>query len=269
MKAIVYAVLLGCALTIGACHRPASNRTKGELPEAADWQTKRGTGVDFVANGNAPTWSLDVDFAKQIRFQEGDGPLLVFPMPKPQRIGSTTGVLLDARTPPATAINRRSAKAYGNRLRVVIEPTVTQDALTKRDYAYTVRVETAGRRYAGWGAFIKGSDRLNGVWTLESFRGQRFHTGQFSDNQPPTLTIDLNAKKLRGSTGYSPLRGSITAEGDHLRIEPEAAKRRNTPSPFETDFLTALRKSSLFRIGKDRLTLLADGQYVMTWRKVK
>lgn len=269
MKAIVYAGILSVVLATGACHRPATSRAKVELPEAADWQSKRGTGVDFVANGNAPAWSLDVDFAKQIRFQDGTGPLLVFPMPKPQRIGATTGVLLDARIAPATVTNRRSRPDRGSRLRVIIEPTVTQDAVTKRDYAYTVRVETAGRRYVGWGAFIKGSDRLNGIWTLESFRGQRFHTGQFADNRPPTLTIDLNAKKLRGSTGYSPLKGSITAEGDHLSIEPEAAKRRNTPSPFETDFLTALRKSSLFRIGKDRLTLLADGQYVMTWRKVK
>ena len=269
MKAIVYAGILSVILAGSACHRPATSRTKSELPETADWQTKRGTGVDFVANGNAPAWSLDVDFAKQIRFQDASGPLLLAPMPKPQRIGTTTGVLLDARVAPTTTPARRSRPDRGSRLRVVIEPTVTQDPATKRDYAYTVRVETAGRRYVGWGAFIKGSDRLNGVWTLESFRGQRFHTGQFTDNRPPTLTIDLAAGKLRGSTGYTPLKGSITAEGDHVSIVPEAAKRRNTPSPFEVDFLTALGKASLFRIGKDRLTLLADGQYVMTWRKAK
>ncbi|MBC8151690.1 MAG: META domain-containing protein, partial [Bacteroidetes bacterium] len=154
------------------------------------------------------------------------------------------------------------------RLRVPIEPTVTRDNVLKRDYAYTVRVESGGRRYVGWGAFIKGSERLNGVWTLESFRGQRLHAGQFADKKTPTLDIDLKAKKLRGSTGYNILRGDVTAEGDHLQLLPDAAKRRTCPTSFEADFLTALRKASLFRIGKDRLTLLADGQYVMTWRKM-
>src|SRR5205823_1021895 len=103
---------------------------------------------------------------------------------------------------------------------------------------------------------------------LESFRGQRLHAGQFADNKPPTLDIDLNAKKLRGSTGYNPIKGDITAEGDHIQLVAEAAKRRTCPTSFEADLVAALRKASLFRIGKDRLTLLADGQYVMTWRKV-
>ncbi len=268
---MIYAGVLGCLLTIGACHRSTtSRRTKVDLPETADWQAKRGEGIDFVANGNAPAWSLDIDFAKQIRFQEGTGVLLLAPMPKPQRIGSTTGVLLDARTGAATtASTNRRRPARGERLRVAIEPVVTQDAVTKRDYAYTVRVEAGSKRYVGWGSFIKGSDRLNGVWTLESFQGQRFHAGQFANNQTPTLEIDLNAKKLRGSTGYNALKGDITAEGDHLKVLPEAAKHRTCPTSFEADFLAALRKASLFRIGKDRLTLLSEGQYMMTWRKTK
>lgn len=270
MKTVVYFTLSFVLLT-GGCHRANSGqRTRVALPEAADWRTKRDAGIDFVGNGNAPAWSLDIDFDKQIRFQDATGPLLTVPMPKPQRIGSTMGVLLDARLTgsPVPPTKRRLRTTRPERLRVTIEPIVTRDEVQKRDYAYTVRVESAGRRYVGWGAFIKGSDRLNGVWTLESFRGQRLHGGQFADNQPPQLTIDLTSNKLRGSTGFNPLKGDITAEGDHIQLRPDAAKRRACPTSFEADLLAALRKASLFRIGKDRLTLLADGQYVMTWRKV-
>lgn len=270
MKTVFYASVAILLFAVGGCHRANhGQRSKASLPEVVDWRTKRDAGVDFVGNGNAPAWSLDIDFDKQIRFQEASGALLTAPMPKAQRIGATTGVLLDAHTatPPANG-NRRTRAFKPDRLRVTIEPTVTRDNVLKRDYAYTVRVESAGRRYVGWGAFIKGSERLNGHWTLESFRGQRLHPGQFADKQPPKLDIDLSAKKLRGSTGFNALKGDITAEGDHVQLLPEAAKRRTCPTSFEADFLTALRKSSLFRIGKDRLTLLVDGQYVMTWRKV-
>lgn len=270
MKTLVYVNVAMLLLTASGCHRTHSGpRTKANLPEAADWRSKRDAGVDFVGNGNAPAWSLDVDFDKQIRFQEVNNTLVTAPMPKPQRIGATTGVLLDARpvTTPTRSASRRARAVKPGRLRVTIEPVVTRDDVLRRDYAYTVRVESDGRRYVGWGAFIKGSERLNGVWTLETFRGQRLHAGQFADKKPPKLDIDLKAERLRGSTGFNALKGNVTAEGDHLQLRPDAAKRRTCPTSFEGDFLAALRKASLFRIGKDRLTLLADGQYVMTWRR--
>ncbi|MBC8153915.1 MAG: hypothetical protein H7Z72_13480, partial [Bacteroidetes bacterium] len=188
-KTLVYINVVSLMLTVSGCHRGNQGHIKANLPEAADWRTKRDEGIDFVGNGNAPAWSLDIDFAKQIRFQEATGVLLTVPIPKPQRIGSTAGVLLDARpaADPTTSARRRTRAVKPDRLRVTIEPTVTRDNVLKRDYAYTVRVESGGRRYVGWGAFIKGSERLNGTWTLESFRGQRLHAGQFADKKTPTL----------------------------------------------------------------------------------
>lgn len=271
-------------LALAACHRVANNpmfsgkSSKNKLFETTDWADKRRQGIDFVAIGTGPAattagnWRLDIDFSKQMLFQTLNGPELLLPMPKPQPTGKGLGVLLDSRSAPMYASTTRRgtsnrSSTTRNRLIVNIEPISCRDPLTNRDYAYTVRVDANGKRYVGCGAFIKGSDRLNGEWLLETFKGQRLRPDQFGDKELPFIEIDLGEGKLTGSTGWNKLKGDIKAEGDHLTIDPKTTTKRSSPGTFEVQFLDALRQSSLFRIGKDRLTLLVNGQYVMTLRK--
>nr|WP_232326060.1 META domain-containing protein [Spirosoma montaniterrae] len=103
------------------------------------------------------------------------------------------------------------------------------------------------------------------MWTLETFRGQRLRPEQFGDKMLPTLEFDLKTGKLTGSTGWSKLKGDIRANADQLTIDPKTNPR--PANPFETSFVDALRQVSLFRVSQNRLTLLVDGQYVMTLRR--
>lgn len=262
-------VLVGCNRSALPTAKTAESKKSNSaiLPEAAQWQVKRQTGIDFVAAGITPAeWSMDIDFSKQILFKPQSGSVLMAEMPKPQPIGKRSGVLLDARTGPslvATA-SRKSYAARPSRMKVFIEPSATRDNLTGRTYAYTVRVEAAGRRYLGYGSFIKGSDRLDGTWTLETFKGQRLRAGQFPGHELPQLMIDLNDNTMEGTTGCNKIKGEIIAEGDHVQFTVKNTTNKKCSSSFEETFLEALQQSTLFRIGKDRLTLLANGQYVMT-----
>ncbi|MEZ0538051.1 META domain-containing protein [Fibrella arboris] len=284
MKQVVLAGLLSAwALSFTSCQRAgqpvstASTRPKvAALPESEIWRNKRQAGIDFVAAGTAPAdWSMDIDFSKQITFKPSSGTTLVASMPKPKPIGAnSTGVLLDVgprsvRNEAGALIASTSKKTYASRaggVKVYIEPVVTRDNLTGRTYAYTVRVETGGRRYVGHGAFIKGSDRLNGTWTLETIHGQRVRAGQFPSHELPQITISLSDNALEGTTGCNKLKGDIQADGDHVQFVVRTTTSKKCANPFEEEYLTALGQASLFRIGKDRLTLLANGQYVMTFR---
>jgi heat shock protein HslJ len=238
------------------------------LPESAQWRTKRQQGIDFVAGGITPAdWTMDIDFSKQILFKPLSGSTLVAAMPKPQPIGKNSGVLLDTRTGTglvASTTRRRTYATPASRLKVFIEPIITRDNLTGRMYAYTVRVENAGRRYVGYGSFIRGSDRLDGVWTLETFKGQRLRPTQFPNNQLPELTIAVGENKVEGTTGCNKLKGEIVADGDHVQFTVKNTTNRKCTNSFEETYLEALQTSTLFRIGKNRLTLIANGQYVMT-----
>jgi heat shock protein HslJ len=265
------------AVLLGSCNRAAhpfthSTAIKAKstlLPESSVWIEKRKAGIDFVAAGITPAeWSMDVDFSKQIIFKPLSGSTLIADMPKPQPSGRNSGVLLDARvgTGLIAASNKKNYAPKISRIKVFIEPTVTRDNLTGRLYAYTVRVETNGRKYVGYGAFIKGSDRLNGTWELETFKGQRVRPGQFPNHALPELVINLADNQVEGSTGCNKLKGEVSAEGDHVKFVVKTTTSKKCANPFEEDYLTALSQATLFRIGKDRLTLLIDGQYVMTMK---
>ena len=264
-------------LVLGSCERAAHPLTHSTvrkskaalLPESAVWIEKRKAGIDFVASGITPAeWSLDVDFSKQIIFKPLSGSTLIANMPRPQPSGKGGGVLLDARvgTGLVAASNKKNYAPRTSRIKVFIEPAVTRDNLTGRLYAYTVRVETSGRKYAGYGAFIKGSDRLNGTWALETFKGQRVRAGQFPNNALPELTIKLEDNLVEGSTGCNKLKGEVSAEGDHVKFVVKTTTTKKCTNSFEDDYLAALTQATLFRIGKDRLTLLVDGQYVLTMK---
>ncbi len=287
-QAVLWGLLSAWTLTFSSCQRSAQPTSTGNksasvrsalrvapLPESEMWRGKRQLGIDFVAAGITPAdWEMDIDFSKQIIFKPSSGSTLIAAMPKPQPISSGSGVLLDVgprsvRTEAGGLVASSGKRAYSSRaggVKVYIEPVISRDNLTGRTYAYTVRVETGGRRYVGHGAFIKGSDRLNGTWTLETLHGQRVRAGQFPNNELPRLTINLADNSLTGTTGCNKIKGDIQADGDHVQFLIRSTTSKKCTSPFEDSYLTGLTQSSLFRIGKDRLTLLANGQYVMTFR---
>lgn len=284
MKQVVLLGLLSAwALSTSSCQRAsrpipvASTRSKvAALPESEMWRGKRQLGIDFVAAGVTPAdWSMDIDFSKEIIFKPLSGSTLVAAMPKPRPTGSiSSGVLLDVgarsvRNEAGVLVASATKKTYPARmsgLKVYIEPVVARDNLTGRTYAYTVRVETGGRKFVGYGAFIKGSDRLNGTWVLETLRGQRVRAGQFPSHELPQITINLADNRLEGTTGCNKINGDVQADGDHVQFTIRNTTSKKCANSFEDEYLASLGRASLFQIGKDRLTLLADGQYVLTFR---
>ena len=238
---------------------------------ATDFSSKRRQGIDFTAQGPTPAWSLDIDFTKAIRFQVQNGPLLTAAVPKSQREPGGNGILFDAQlnAEQSRPANRSvSARQGKGRLKVIISPVVCRNKQTGQAYAYAVTIETNGQRYSGCGTFLNGIARLNSQWILETYRGQRLHAEQFVNRQLPLLDINLKEKKLQGFTGCNTMQGQIKAVGDNVRFETISTTRRACPYNFESGFLTALQSVTLYRISNNRLTLLADGKYVMTFRKV-
>ncbi|MFC5409772.1 META domain-containing protein [Larkinella bovis] len=270
--------LIGWLVLADGCRKtPVGSNRSAELGEssATDSGTKRRLGIDFTAQGTAPGWQLDIDFAKVIRFQAPNGLLLTAAVPKSQRAPGENGILFDAplmAEPPGTENrpNRRTVSApprREGRLKVIISPVACRDSRTGNVLAYGVTVESNGQRYSGCGSFLNGMARLNSQWVLETYRGQRLHAEQFVNRQMPTLDIDLKASRLQGFTGCNMMQGQVKADGDNLRFESLSTTKRACPYNFETGFLAALQSVTLYRISNNRLTLLADGKYVMTFRK--
>ncbi|GAB3906694.1 hypothetical protein GCM10028803_39450 [Larkinella knui] len=269
--------LIGIFVLADGCRKtPVGNTQSPEMGDitASDFGTKRKLGIDFTAHSSSPAWTLDIDFTKAIRFQTPNGPLLTAAVPKSQRDPRGNGILFDAQlmAEPTGSSRRPSGRAgtasqRDGRLKVIISPVVCRDNRSGQAYAYGVTIETNGQRYSGCGTFLNGVGRLNSQWVLETYRGQRLHAEQFVNRQIPSLNINLKERKLQGFTGCNTLQGQVQAEGDNVRFETVATTRRACPYNFESGFLSALQSVTLYRISNNRLTLLADGKYVMTFRK--
>jgi heat shock protein HslJ len=275
MKKLAQLIYLSSFLMLAdGCRKPPSEDSKrtGKVDiSAVDAGSKRRLGIDFTAQGATPNWTLDIDFAKTIRFQTQNGPLLTSAVPKSQRDPSGNGIVFDAPLiADVTGSASRSAATTRRegRLKVVISPVVCWDNRTSQTYAYGVTIETNGQRYSGCGTFLNGMSRLNSQWVLETYRGQRLHAEQFVNRQIPTLDINLKENRLQGFTGCNTLNGQVKADGDNVRFEALSTTRRACPYNFESGFLTALQSVTLYRISNNRLTLLADGKYVMSFRKM-
>gem|GEM_PF-7035836 len=259
-QTLAWVSLLVLVMLEAGCHKSSrmsrsASRTSDDYSEA-DWTTKRRRGIDFTAFGSEPSWTLDMDFSEDLRLKQPDGSVLVAPVPRPERSGRGSGVMFitQAKTRP---------------VRVTIDPVIGRDKITGKEYAYSVRIEAGDKRYTGYGTFLRGITRLEDTWVLETFRGQRIRAEQFTRNQLPYISIDLKDNRISGFSGCNELRGKVKAENDELQIEAAPATRRACSGSFEANFLKALRSATLYRIGKNRLTLYANGQYVMSLRKAE
>ncbi len=244
-------------LAVGCRRKSVPARTVKSPQTAATatsaWEEKRRQGIDFTALGGQPSWTLDVDFSKNISFKPAGGSAWATPLPEPKAYGRSGGVLLDAKT-------------GSGRLRITIQPAVCKDE-SGREYAYAVVVEANKKRYTGCGAFLRAENRLNETWVLESFKGQRLRPELFAERRLPYLEINVRDSRLAGYAGCNQIRGKIQTEADQVQFDPVPATRKACASKFENDFLSALRSATLYRVGKNRLTLLSHGQYLMTFRK--
>jgi heat shock protein HslJ/uncharacterized membrane protein len=271
--------LIGIFILADGCRRSSISNTKpadSDEITATDFGSKRRQGIDFTAQGTTPAWTLDIDFTKVIRFQTQNGPLLTAAVPKSQRDPRGNGILFDAPliADQTGSGNRPSSRTVSTnrrdgRLKIVISPVVCRNNQTGQTYAYGVTIEANGQRYSGCGTFLNGVARLNSQWVLETYRGQRLHAEQFVNRQMPLLDINLKEKRLQGFTGCNTMQGQVQADGDNVRFETISTTHRACPYNFESGFLSTLQSVSLYRISNNRLTLLADGKYVMTFRKNK
>ncbi|GAA4466073.1 hypothetical protein GCM10023189_47670 [Nibrella saemangeumensis] len=258
MKTRTVFYLLCLLVLAGSCRREnvpdrAKTTKTTSSTSTSVWEEKRKQGVDFTAFGGTPAWSLDVDFAKNIRLKAQGNNVLTTSLPEPKPYGKNGGVLLDTKTGTG-------------RLRVTIEPAVCKDD-NGREYAYSVVVEANKKRYTGCGAFLRAESRLNDTWVLESFKGQRLRPELFSERRLPYLAINVKDSRLEGYAGCNQIGGKVQTDADQVQFEPVTSTRKACASKFESDFLNALRSATLYRVGKNRLTLLSNGQYVMTFRK--
>ena len=101
-------------------------------------------------------------------------------------------------------------------------------------------------------------------WKLVELEGAPVDVG--TDEQPPSLALDLEESHVTGSGGVNRLTGSFALNEDELRFGPLATTRMagsEDAMQREQAFLDALGRVTSYELEGRTLTLLADDEAVV------
>ena len=213
------------------------------------WDALRRRGVDFLATGSEPFWSLELASQGQMRFRTvAAGDSLLLPLP----------AFDQAQDAP---VLRYRALAGAGELTVTIAQRACPNNMSGEvlPYTVTVRVRTSAqpnnREFAGCGRYL-GDSRLHDLWALESIDGQAVAAAQFGQKKP-YLELNLTTGQVLGFGGCNGLGGSLTPERAGVRFGTLRGTMLACPAlPFEHKFRGALSEQSFsYQIENRRLTL--------------
>jgi heat shock protein HslJ len=208
-----------------------------EVNNDARWDSFRNKGIDFVATGNEPFWSIEVDFEGKIKFTSLSQPeLFEVPMPKPEY-------------PAGGTIVRYFSKTEAGMIDVVIQqmPCVDNMSGVESPAFVTIKVKVGENHIInseGCGRFL-GDARLNGNWKLKRIGEKNLDEKKFSQGLP-NMEIDLNQGKLWGTGGCNKYSSSFEVGNGHLAVgQLMATKMACDMLGIETEFLQILSGQQL------------------------
>ncbi|SDY58462.1 META domain-containing protein [Hymenobacter psychrophilus] len=267
------ALLIALSLLATACAPARPERTPPTAAEPASrgpvgavktepagrWDALRRRGVDFVATGTEPFWSLELT-PGQMRFRTVAGAdSLLLPLPAPSQ----------AQDAP---VLRYRAKTAAEELIITIAQRPCQNAMSGEmlPYTVTVQAQTAAqptvRSFAGCGRYL-GDYRLHDLWALESMDGQAVVAAQFGQKKP-YLELNLTTEQVLGFSGCNGLGGSLTPERAGLRFGTLRGTMMACPAlAFEQKFLKALSGQSFTHQIENRRLTLKNRTSTLVFRK--
>ena len=255
-------LLIGLLLATAACRRPSTQLRQTLTPvtvdpELADFSRQLKAGVDVVATGNDPAWSLTINPTKNT---------LLFKTPA----GDSVNTAAPERIIDANGGFQYTTDVASGRLTAIFRPDSCVDALSRQRYDYHVDVTVRGKSYAGCGVSLRSVALLQDIWVLTELKGKPIVAGK-TTREHPRLEISLTENRVTGTTGCNRLNGRFRADTRYVQFGPLATTKMaclDQSGTTESDFLTAIEKPLTYQVGIGTLTLLRDNVPVLVFKKV-
>lgn len=220
---------------------------KGEPEKNKYLTSQKAAGVDFVANGNEPSWSIEIDFEQNLTLRTMDIDSLAASIKRIAYEGSSTILF---------------APLENDTLKIRLSPTGCMNDMSGAYSDYAVEINSKELNGRGCGDFINPLYKLTGRWTLASLGEEVAKETDFA-NGLPNLQFNVIEKKVSGSTGCNRLTGSFKSDEEGLlRFLPLATTRMFCEGKGESKFLNALQQVDHYKMEGDQL-LLTKGEAVV------
>ena len=167
-------------------------------------------GIDFIASGNEPFWSLEIDFDTLMRFKMPVGYEIKTPAVKGLKA-------MDANVIRYQASNDKST------LTVQIQKLDCLNDMSGVKLPYTVTISTKNNtdknevNYKGCGQYLA-DYRLHDIWALDNINDNKIIAADFI-NGFPRIEFNLTERKVFGSYGCLNYNGDIEVKGDKIYFE--------------------------------------------------
>ena len=205
------------------------NNQKTSIPKLSESMVqKQLNGVDFYAKGNQlSSWTLEIDFEKNIRFISIDGTQMISSAVKPQDLTEKKGI-------------RFTSKATNGEINIFIYDESCNDDLSGELFKKKVEVTVNNSLYRGCGSYLY-NPALHGKWILQKINNLPISEADFA-NEPPMLELDLNRNHVSGKEGCTNFKANIDVLGSKIKFSPLAIssskcseKRENLLIPIISD----------------------------------
>ena len=218
-------------------------------------------GIDFLASGNVPFWSLEIDFDTLMRFKMPGG----YEIKTPAVEGLKA---IDANVIRYQATNEQ------NTLTVQIQKLECINDMSGAKLPYTVTISTKNNTdkneviYKGCGQYLA-DYRLHDIWILDSINDKKITAANFI-NGFPRIEFNLTAGKVFGSSGCLNYNGNIEVKGDKVYFEKlltsgKACKHLN----IETDYLEKIsNKIIYYQIKQGKLYMQVSKDVLFIYKKI-
>jgi heat shock protein HslJ len=180
--------------------------------------------------------------------------------------------------PAATAVKAMDANVRNyktsnseSELTILISQSICINEMSGIESKYSVVINYKSKQESmdlkGCGDFIT-DYRLYDIWVLESLNGNKITKTDFS-REFPNLEINTNTNTFMGFAGCNSMNGKLFFEKGLLRFTDIATTRMMCePTNKEADFLLALKRSTAYEIGNNRLTLSNPDGETLVFKKV-
>ncbi len=241
--------------------QPTSNQTREEAGPLTLMQKKLAQGFDFYAVGNEPSWSLDIDFDKGMRFKS---------LTPATELNTPPGS--EAKAQDADVTRYFAETGAGTLIATVLRGECV-DTMSGESFPFRVRVEvkrTVDKDYIpfeGCGRTVVDS-RLNDIWVLTRLGDQILKTEDFAKGLP-VIEFHLADSQVAGHSGCNRLSGSFQTKGDKITIGQLATTRMAcSDMAFEHKFLSMITNRTLrYTINGGHLVLTDDKDTTLAFDK--
>jgi uncharacterized membrane protein len=224
------------------------------------YQEKFLSGIDFIARGNEPNWTLEIDLEKSMSFATMDD--------------------IKVNTPAVEGIKAQDsdvtlyrAKTDSGELVITVIRDNCEDNMSGEKFSYKVRVEAkksadvSYKTFEGCGKFLYDM-RLYDIYVMEEMTGFNLKKEKLMKGMP-TFEFNLTDMRFGGHAGCNSLSGSINVVGNKITFGSLMGTLMSCPNmKIEKAVVEALnQKNVTYSIDKMKLTLIS-GKTKMVLKKV-